>query len=495
MQREPMVIIDEHQPFSLTLRDVAAVLFRQRRLLLASFVVILIAVVVSGVLTPTYEAEMKILVRRGRVDPVVTSQPERDAQVVREEITESELNSEVELLNSQDLLRKVVLANSLQSAESSWHLFGKSSEEVRIARAVRQLGRSLKAEPLRKTNVISVTFESRDPELAARVLNSVASLYVEKHLQVHRPAGEFKFFDEETAQLRRGLDLAETRLTDFTRDRGVVSAQMERDLTLQKASELEASLTQTQAAIAETEQRIRTLEQQIASIPPRMVRQERTSDNPQLLQQMKSTLLTLELKRTELLSKFDPTYRPVQEIEKEIRDTRAAIDGEKNAPVRDETTDQDPTYEWVKSELVKAQSELSGLKARAAANNASLARYRSGARTLQQAAIAQQDLLQTAKTEEENYLLYRRKEEEARINDALDRGGILNVAIAESPTVPALPARSFWLYGLLSVFLAGTGSVGLAFTSDFLDPSFRTPDEVAGFLESPVLASLPKNGR
>ena len=88
-----------------------------------------------------------------------------------------------------------------------------------------------------------------------------------------------------------------------------------------------------------------------------------------------------------------------------------------------------------------------------------------------------------------------RKEEEARINDALDRGGILNVAIAEPPTVPALPARSFWLYGLLSVFLAGTGSVGLAFTSDFLDPSFRTPDEVAAFLESPVLASLPKNGR
>lgn len=494
MQREPIVIIDEHHPFTLTLRDVAAVLFRQRWLLLASFVVILTAAVVSGVLTPTYQAEMKILVRRGRVDPVVTSQPERDAQVVREEITESELNSEVELLNSQDLLRKVVLANSLQSAESSGHFFGKSSEEVRIARAVRQLGKRLKAEPLRKTNVISVTFESRDPELAARVLNSLASLYVEKHLQMHRPAGEFKFFDEETAQLRKGLDQAQTRLTDFTRDRGVVSAQMERDLTLQKASELEASLTQTQAGIAETEQRIHTLQQQIASIPPRMVRQERTSDNPQLLQQMKSTLLTLELKRTELLSKFDPTYRPVQEIEKQIRDTRAAIEGEKNAPVRDETTDQDPTYEWVKSELVKAQSELSGLKARAAANNASLTRYRSGARTLQQAAIDQQDLLQTAKTQEENYLLYLRKEEEARINDALDRGGILNVAIAEPPTVPVLPARSFWLYGLLSMFLAGTGSVGLAFTKDFLDPSFRTPDEVVGFLESPVLASLPKNG-
>ena len=325
------------------------------------------------------------------------------------------------------------------------------------------------------------------------MLNSLAGLYLEKHLQLHRPKGEFTFFDRETEHLRRGLDTAENRLTDFTRQQGVVSAPLERDLTLQKASELEASLTQTQAAIAETERRIQTLEQQAASIPPRATTQLRTSDNPQLLQQMKSTLLTLELKRTELLSKFEPTYRPVQELEKQISETRAAIAGEQNAPIRDETTDQNPPYEWVKSELAKAQTDLSGLKARAAANQAALVRYRGSARTLQEAAVVQQDLVRTAKTEEESYLLYLRKEEEARINDALDRGGILNVAIAEQPIVPALPARSFWLYGLLSVFLAGTGSVGLAFVSDFLDPSFRNPDEVVAFLESPVLASLPKN--
>jgi uncharacterized protein involved in exopolysaccharide biosynthesis len=274
-----------------------------------------------------------------------------------------------------------------------------------------------------------------------------------------------------------------------------VSAQLERDLTLQKASELEASLTQTQAAIAETEQRIMTLDRQAASIPPRTTTQLRTSDNPQLLQQMKSTLLTLELKRTELLSKFEPTYRPVQELEKQISETRAAIAGEKNAPVRDETTDQNPPYEWVKSELAKAHTDLSGLKARAAAIQTALVKYRGGARALQRAAIVQEDLQRTAKTEEENYLLYQHKGEEARINDALDRGGILNVAIAEPPTVPALPDQSLLYYCLLGVLLATAGSIGLAFTVDFLDSSFRTPDEVSSFLGSPVLASIPQNER
>ena len=494
MQLEPVSTIDEPRYGRITLRDVTAVLFRQRRLLTLSFVgILLLAIVLSGALSPSYQAEMKILVRHGRMDPVVTSQSNSPQQMMQEEITESELNSEVELLNGTDLLRKVVVANGLQTKWHSWlPTLGKPKAEVEIAKAVRDLGKHLKVQPLRKTNIISVTFESPDPELSARVLNSLGSLYLEKHLQVHRPSGEFTFFDQETTQLRHGLDAAEGRLNDFTRERGVVSAPYERDLTLQKASELEASLTQTRASIAETGQRIAALEQQASSVPPRLTTQLRTSDNPQLLQQMKSTLLSLELKRSELLSKFEPTYPLVVEVEKQIRDTQATIAGEKDAPVRDETTDQNPTYEWIKAEIAKARTELSGLKARAAANQTALVKYRDGARALQQDAIVQQGLLRTAKTEEDNYLLYRRKQEEARINDALDARGILNVGIAEPATTPALPARSFLNYVLLCFFLAGSGSVGLAFAADFLDPSFRTPEDISTLLDLPVLASIPK---
>jgi uncharacterized protein involved in exopolysaccharide biosynthesis len=487
--------VERHTPFALTLRDFAAILFRQKRLLLTSFSALFLLVMLWGARTPTYRAEMKILVRRERVDPVVTSQQSLPT-LVQPEITESELNSEVELLNSEDLLRKVVIANGLQSTESHWlGRSGTSSDDVKIADAVHILAQKLKLEPLRKTNVISVSYESSNPALAAQVLKSLASLYLEKHLEVHRPSGEFGFFDQEAEQLRQGLTSAENRLTDFTRERGVVSAQLERDLALQKASELQVYLSQTEAAIAETKQRIQTLQQQTTSIPPRLTTQLRTSDNAALLEQMKSSLLQLELQKTEMLSKFEPTYRPVVELEKKISETRAAIAGEKSAPILDQTTDQNPVYEWAKSELTKAETDLSGLEARASAIQAALANYRGGARALEQASIIQQDLQRAASTEEENYLLYQRKKEEARINDALDRGGILNVTVAEPPSVPALPAHSFFYYNLLGVFLATTGSVGLAFTADFLDTSFRTPDEVSSFLDSPVLASIPINGK
>jgi uncharacterized protein involved in exopolysaccharide biosynthesis len=343
--------------------------------------------------------------------------------------------------------------------------------------------------------MISVQFEAEDPELAAQVLKTLAGFYVEKHLEVHRPSGELKFFDQQAERYRTGLREAELRLIGFIRERGIVSPDLERDLAVQKMAEFKATYEQTQAQIAETEQRIRSLEQLDASIPSRQLTQVRTSDNAQLMQQMKSTLLTLHLKRTELLTKFDPSYRPVQEIDKQIADTSAAIAKEESAPIREETNDQNPTHEWLKMELTKAQADLAGLKAKATANDATLKKYRANAGELQDASIAQQDLLRATKTQEENYLLYLHKEEQARINDALDQRGILNVAIAEQPTVPALPVRSSLAYGLLSIFLAGTGSLGLALVSDFFSPAFRTPAEVTCYLGAPVLASIPKDNQ
>ena len=191
MQLESLDRGGDRRHGNVSLRDVTAVLFRQRKPLISSFVVILLLVIVlSGALSPSYVAETKILVRHGRMDPVVTSQSNAPQQVMPEEITDSELNSEVELLNSRDLLRKVVLANGLQTNQRSLlGAFGKPKEDVEIARAVRELGKRLKVDPVRKTNIILITYKSSDPDQAARVLNTLGSLYLEKHLAVHRPSG------------------------------------------------------------------------------------------------------------------------------------------------------------------------------------------------------------------------------------------------------------------------------------------------------------------
>jgi uncharacterized protein involved in exopolysaccharide biosynthesis len=103
-------------------------------------------------------------------------------------------------------------------------------------------------------------------------------------------------------------------------------------------------------------------------------------------------------------------------------------------------------------------------------------------------------MVRAAKADEENYMLYLRKEEEARISDALDRQRFSNVVVAEPATVPFTPQARWLLVALLGMLFAGVASVVLAFVMDRWDPSFRTPEEVESFLGTPVVAAFPRHG-
>jgi uncharacterized protein involved in exopolysaccharide biosynthesis len=483
---------EQYEASSVTLRDVVAPLFRHRRLVVVSFLGIFLGAIVAAFLLPKqYQAEMKILVKRERVDPVLTS----DKTTIidsRSEVTEEQVQSEVELLRSRDLLESVVKASGLIPADNGHDV---REQSVSLARAVRNLEKNLQVEPLRKTNLINVTYQSQNPELAARVLNTLSSLYLEKHLAVHRLPGAFDFFQKQTERYRNELVANEEHLVSFDSQAGLVSPQLEKEITLNKLSQFDASLRETRTDIAETTQRIHALEEQIVTTSPRITTQERTSDNPLLMQQLKSTLLNLELKHTELLTKFALDYPLVQETEKQIVQTQAAIAKAEQSPIHEQATDRDPTYAWLRAELAKNRTQLIALRARAEALAPVVETYQTKTHSLDEKGARQEDLVRTIKAAEQNYLLYLQKQEEARISDALDRNRIVNVAIAEAATVPALPMRSPWFTLLLGGLLATLVTLGSAFVADYVDPSFRTPQELYNTLDVPVLAAVPHEVR
>jgi uncharacterized protein involved in exopolysaccharide biosynthesis len=311
-------------------------------------------------------------------------------------------------------------------------------------------------------------------------------------MEVHRPGGQLHFFDQQTGESRRQLEEANKKLVDFTKSHGVVMASQQRDLVLHRLDDEEASYGETQVEISETRHRVLELEAQLATLHERTVTQFRSADNPELLRALRTSLLDLELKKTQLLTKFEPSHRLVQEVERQIVQANSAIAVEKLSPLHDETTDLDANYEWAKAELQKAQVAMKGLEAREAITSAHLAGYRGLARRLGEDAIVQDDLTSSEKAVQENYLLYVKKREEARMGDALDEGGIVNVTIAEQPVVPALPvwpAGAVVLVGCVAALASGTGA---AFAADYLDPALRTPEEALACLEIPVLACIPE---
>jgi uncharacterized protein involved in exopolysaccharide biosynthesis len=474
-----------------TLRDVLTPLFRHRRLVILSFLGVFLGGIVAALfLTTKYEAHMEILVKRERVDPVVTSESSPQTLQPSLPVTEEEINSEVELLKSDDLLRKVVLATGLQEKETNWG--PKEDTETLVFKAVRRLAQKLDIDAVKKTNLIEVSYQTGDQQLAYRVVRSLGDFYLEKHLAVHRPPGEFEFFQQETEQYRKNLDQAEARLARFDSEKKVASPEVERDAVVGKLTDFEDTFRETQTGVAETQRRINDLEAQLKVTPARFSTQQKVLDNAQALQILDGTLATLELKHTDMIAHYDPDYQPVKDLEGQIAKARAQIEALKTAPLHEDTTDANPTYLWLTGELVKSRADLVTFQARAAATARNVQLYRQEALDLGQKDLEHEDMIRNAKAEEGNFLLYLNKREEARISDALDSKRILNVVVAEAPTLPALPVHSPLFFVLLGTLMAAVVSVGAGFVADYMDPSLRTADETKKVLAIPVLAAMPK---
>lgn len=486
-------------------RDLVGVLFRRKQLILLSFMGLLLGAVLAILVLPaTYEAQMKILVEHQRIDPVVSTQ----GNVIETDrgLTPDMISSEVELFQSRDSLKQAVLDCGLDEVKSPWSLaamklrvlgaFGLAPDkDQRTFEAILKLEKDLHVIPMNNSNLIKITYEAHSPEAAQLVVTELGNLYLAKHAQVHRPRGASDFFQQQADQYRADLADAESQLVKINQQTGIVSADFEKQVTLQKLSDFDVSLQQTRANIAETRQRLNALKEKKVVIPPRTTTQIRTADNPQLLANLKTTLLNLEIKRTELLEAYDPSYPLVQEIEKQIAQTASAIAKANTEVVREETTDENPTHQWVSTETTKAEVDLVGLEARASALSRGLTTLQEKALKMDQQSVVQQDLLRMVKADEDSYLMYQKKREEARITDALDQSKIVNASIAEVAAVPLVPIGLPLLVKLiLAVVIAALVGLGAGFLGEHLDPSFRTTNEVKECLDIPLVIAIPRNG-
>jgi uncharacterized protein involved in exopolysaccharide biosynthesis len=211
-----------------------------------------------------------------------------------------------------------------------------------------------------------------------------------------------------------------------------------------------------------------------------------------LLQQLQANLLEAQIKRTQLLLKYDPAYPLVRESDQEIAEIQSAIAKAQDMKYVNQSTDRDATYEFLRLDVAKTQADLASQKATATALVNSVRSMRTEMANLDAKAVKQSELLREVKADEGSYLLYLNKREQERTSDALDLKRIANVAIAVPPVIPVLPAHSPLLVGFVGFFLAIFTSIAAGFVAEYIDPSFRTPAEVADILGFPVLASVSR---
>jgi uncharacterized protein involved in exopolysaccharide biosynthesis len=490
---------------ALTLRDMAGPLFRNGRAVIVTFCSILAISITLGWAWAHnyYVSSMQVFVTQERSDPKVTGQQNGPLLDNTASVTADEVTSEIALLQGRDMLREVVRTCKLAKESASFLGSSRTSDSENAAaedpkvveRATNRLAAKLAVEAPKNSHIIDVKYGSSGaPETPACVLQTLAKLYLAKHLRLQRPQGAYDFFAAETEKYEQALAQSEKRLADFSKSESVAAPEILRANMAQQLVAAQAGLYQARQIIAADQQRLDNLKRQMVETPARSSTTEDSIAANTLLQQLQSSLLASQLKKIQLLMKYDPSYPLVKEVEAEIAQTQEAIEEGEKAKYVNTTTDRDPTYEYLRQDQAKTEADLASEQATADELIRTIRGMQLETISLDGTALKQEALLREAKANEGNYLLYLTKREQERTSDALDDKRIANVAIAVPAEVPALPARNPFSVILPGFFLAMLGGIGAGYIVEFADPSFRTPAEVEEMLNVTVLAAVPKRG-
>lgn len=462
-------------------------LWRHRKgLMVLVFVLILGASLLWVAFAPrAYESVVKIFVKRARIETLGGDRVASDTSPA--EVSESDIRSEIEILRSRDLLEGVVFKCGMVRSSANPSV----AERLSLARQVQGLDQSLKVIPVPKTNIIAVRYRSKDPRQASSILRALTGLYLEKHTALHRSHETSEFFGDQETRYKSDLAKAQVALSDFQQRYEASLLDERKELNLKRIAELDAAAQQISAEVGDVTDQELVLTEQSKTLPNMVEYQSRTARNEALLDRLKSHLIELQSKRTELLTRFEPGYRLVQEVDQEISDAREALKREEDPVVVDQTQTLNPLRQSIESELSHTKSTIAGLLARKQSVMSNLERSRQKQRFMEQLTAEHEDLQRNKNVAEANYLLYEKKTEEARIADALDQRKFLNVSILEEPETPVLPVdkhSSFTL--LLGMVLAFTFAVGSGLVAESMDPLLRSARELTLRTGLPVLASL-----
>jgi uncharacterized protein involved in exopolysaccharide biosynthesis len=255
----------------------------------------------------------------------------------------------------------------------------------------------------------------------------------------------------------------------------------------------QTALSQSMSNKVENQKRISRLKKQLEQASETIPIYEEIDHNPLLINTLKARLMELELRQKELRSKYTPGSRMVEEVEEEIlhlRDTLAVEESKRHGLTR---LGINPMHQQLKEDLFRNQVESEALNAKISSQKSQLDEYEKKLQKFNQAEQRLKELNNQLDMDSRNYQLYMAKFEESRITAEMDAQKIASVSIISPARPPLKPIFPNVLLNIgLGFCLALFGSIMLAFFLDYLNDSIERPEDVEGYLQAPVMISIPR---
>jgi exopolysaccharide transport family protein len=442
----------------------------------------LIATVVVLSITPKYKATVTVL-----VDPRQTTILQ-DADVVGRPGTDNgAIESEVEMLKSDALMRQVVQKLKLQDDDEFSSagllsviksavllpvraLFGTSSAADPLAAVVDRLDKATEAKRRGLTYVIELNAWSQDSRKAAKIANTFAQLYLDNQLAAKSDATvrASKWLQARTDEMRGRVTASERALEHYKAEAGLFDPGGE-NLSDRQISQLNDQLVDARAKSAAAKAKYEELKQ----VTPARLRSAAASSDvlqSQVVSNLRAQYADLSKNQAERESRYGSGHPMVVAGRAQLAVTEQQITAEIRRIVQSAKTD----YEMASSRQQSLQASLDDLKDKAAHFN--------------QAAVKLHELDREAQANRQVYEAFlNRAKQTAELNLQIPDSRVISAATA--PSSPGYPRRT------LVIALAGFGSLGLgialALARSAFGNGFRHSFEIESMLGLQPLASIP----
>jgi polysaccharide biosynthesis transport protein len=440
------------------LHALGAVLARKRGWIIVPTVLALVASIAAvNLVTPRYKSESRILID-GRENVFLRPSSDRSTEE-RQSLDPEAVTSQVQLVLSRDLAREIIRKNKLAERpefdpvlqgisplKSLAALIGIGRDPFSMTPEERVLDayyERLQAYAVDKSRVIVVEFQSADPDLAARVANSIADGYLvlQQNARQDQARSASQWLSGEIENLRKKVSDAEAKVEDFRSKSSLFVGTNNTTLSNQQMGEVNTQLNNARSMKADAESRARLIKEMLQSGKPIEASEV---VNSELMRRLSEQRVTLRAQLAEQSSTLLGNHPRIKELKAQL--------GDLDNQIRDEAAKISRSFESdariASGRVDGLTASLDQLKKQATSTNGQDVQLRA----LEREAKAQRDLLET-------YLgKYREASTRESIDTAPAEGRIISRAIVSN--TPAYPKKlPIVLIATIATLLLSSGVV------------------------------------
>jgi capsular exopolysaccharide synthesis family protein len=484
--------IERLQEEELHLRDYWKVIVKRSNSVLTFFSVLVVVVTIGTLTTtPVYRATTRVLIDR-------ENQYMANINAVYSDFySEDYYHTQYELIKSGAVAYKVVKNLNLESnpdfnpaarkpgGGALSGFFGMVRNVFRTTKNVpegripddpllllsKKVQGNLRVDPVKNSRIVNISYEYHDPGLAATIANGVASAYVEQVLDIKMGTAKHavEWMSKKIDEQKSLLEQSQRALQEYMKDKDIVELENKEALTPQKLQSLSSQLVMAESKRKETEAMYNQVKDLAGNLAAALTVPAIAGDP--VMQSLRTEEIKVEKDVMEMSKKYGEKHPQMIRLKEDLRALREKMASESKRIITSIRNDYD---------LTKAKE--TGLRS-------SLAQGKGEAMSLSEKSIQYGVLKREVESNQQIYDALLKRIKETSLIEEVKSFNIYIVDRAEVPKAPVRPRRFLNIF--FSIIVGLFGGVGIAFFLEYVDNTFKRPEDVEERLSLPLLGVVP----